>query len=65
MKTKIQTTLSLSEENVKEIIADYLTKEGYAVSSNDVTISIGMRTVGYFVDEHDEPYFKEIAVKCK
>ena len=50
---------------MKEIIADYLKKEGYSVDAEDVRLTIGSRTVGYFMDEYDEHYFKEASVCCK
>lgn len=57
MNIKKNITIHLSEGDVKEIIADYLKKEGYSVEAEDVRL-----TVGYSMNEH---YFKEASVCCK
>lgn len=62
MNIKKNITIHLSEGDVKEIIADYLRKEGYSVEADNVRLIIGSRTVGYFMDEYDEHYFKEASV---
>lgn len=58
-------TISLNEYDVKEIVAEYLTKNGYKVAPANVTLSIGNKWVGYGKDEHQEPYFKECTVVVK
>lgn len=58
-------TIHLSEIDVKEIVADYLTKEGYKVSSGDVTISLERKTVGYGRGEHEIVGFKECTAVVK
>ena len=65
MNIKKNITIRLSGDDVKEIIADYLKKEGYSVEAKDVRLTVGSRTVGYFMDVHDERYFKEASVCCK
>lgn len=65
MKINKKLTISLSENDVKAIIADYLSKEGYNVSDNDVQLSVGTQWVGYGMDEHTEPYFRECVVEVK
>ena len=45
-------TINLSEDDVKEIIADYCNKNGYKVKPDDVTLSIGSRCVGFGPGEH-------------
>lgn len=65
MNIKKNITVHLSGDDVKGIIADYLKKEGYSVEAEDVRLTVGSRTVGYFMDEHDEHYFKEASVCCK
>ena len=47
MEIKKNITINLSENDVKEIITDYLKREGYDVTVNDVTLSIGSRCEGY------------------
>lgn len=65
MNIKKNITIHLSAGDVKEIIADYLKKEGYSVEAEDVRLTVGSRTVGYFMDEYDEHYFKEASVDIK
>lgn len=42
---KEKTTITLSEDNVKEIISDYLRNQGYAVKA-EPTISLGLEFKG-------------------
>ena len=65
MEIKKNITINLSENDVKEIIADYLKREGYDVTVNDVTLSIGSRCEGYGDAEHEVVYFKGAYVNCK
>lgn len=65
MEIKKNITIELSENDVKEIIADYLKREGYAVKSDDVSFSIGTRCEGYGMAETYINYFKGAFVKCK
>lgn len=65
MEIKKNITIELSENDVKEIIADYLKREGYAVTVNDVSLSAGSRIEGYGIGEHEVNYFKAAYVKCK
>ena len=58
-------TISLSEYDVKEIIAEYLTKEGYKVNPSGVNLVFGTKWVGYGMDEHQETYFKECTAVVK
>lgn len=58
-------TINLSEDDVKEIIADYCDKNGYKVKPDDVTLSIGSRCVGYGPAEHMQNYFAGAKVKVK
>lgn len=63
LKTKI--TITLSEDDVKEIVADYLTKNGYSATPNDVKLVCTNKWVGYGMDEHTEPAFKECVATVK
>ena len=65
MEIKKNITINLSENDVKEIIADYLKREGYDLEVNDVTLSIGSRCEGYGDAEHEVNYFKGAYVNCK
>ena len=65
MNIKKKITISLSEADVKEIVAEYLTKEGYKVIPSDVKLEVGTKWVGYGKDEHQEPYFKECTAVVK
>jgi hypothetical protein len=60
-------TINLTAEDVKEIIAKYVRENMQCnnVTVDDVTLSIGTRSVGYGPMEHDEVYFREATVKCK
>lgn len=65
MNIKKNIEFHLSEDDVKEIIADYLKKEGYSVEAGDVVLRVGRRSVGYGPMEHDEVCFNEAVVKVK
>ena len=65
MNIKKNITFHLSEGDVKEIIADYLKKEGYSVEASDVMLRVGRRSVGYGPMNHDVICFDEAVVKCK
>lgn len=65
MEIKKNITIELSENDVKEIITDYLRREGYKVSVNDVNLSVDSRLEGFGMAEHEVNYFKGAYVKCK
>ena len=65
MQIKKNITIELSEKDVKEIISDYLNKEGYKVSVDDISLSVGSRIEGYGMGEYEVNYFKAAYVKCK
>ena len=60
-------TINLTEEDVKEIIAKYVTENMQCnnVTTNDVTLSIGTKCEGPYRMERDVPYFREATVRCK
>ena len=58
MNIENKITITLTENDVKEIVAEYLTHKGYKVASDNVTLSVGNEWVGYGMDEHQEPRFK-------
>ena len=65
MEIKKNITIELSENDVKEIITDYLKREGYGVTVDNVSFSVGSRLEGYGYGEHEVSYFKAAYVKCK
>lgn len=58
--------VKLTEEEIKKIIAEKIAGElpGCTVESEDVTLLVGTRLVGYFNDEREEAYFKCGTVHC-
>ena len=58
-------TIRLSEEDVKNIIAQYLTKEGYPVSPDEVSFNVGSKWVGYGYNETRVEYFKDCTAVVK
>lgn len=65
MEIKKNITIELSENDVKEIIADYLQREGYKVTVDDVSLLVGLRTEGYGLAGHPVKYFECAYVKCQ
>lgn len=65
MQIKKNITIELSEKDVKEIISDYLNKEGYKVSVDDINFSVGSRIEGYGLNEMEVKCFKAAYIKCK
>ncbi len=64
MNIKKNITISLSEEDVKEIISDYLNRNGYEVKKENITFPVGSRLEGYGMAEHPVYYFKGACVSC-
>ena len=65
MEIKKNITINLSEDDVKQIIVDYLKREGYEVVVSDVSLSVGSRIKGYGMGEYSVEYFKGAYVNCK
>lgn len=65
MLIKKNITIELSASDVKQIIVDYLNKDGYDITESNVDLRVGQHLVGCRNDEHYEPYFKGVFVKCK
>ena len=65
MEIKKNIRIELSENDVKEIIADYLNKEVYTVVANDVALSVGTTTKGYGMAEHEVTCFNAAYINCK
>ena len=58
-------TITLSEEDVKKVIAQYLHQQGYLVKPEDVTIHVGTDWVGYGMDEHQVTRFEKCTAVVK
>ena len=58
--------VKLSEEDIKEIVAEKINNEMpiLNIKPEDVEIQVSSRCVGYYADEYVEPYFKGITVHC-
>ena len=65
MEIKKNITIKLSENDVKEIIADFLQRDGYNVTVDDVSLSVGSRCEGFGAMEHYVSCFNCAFVKCK
>lgn len=63
MNIEKKVTITLSETDVKDIIAAYLLCQGYQVSPDNVELVVSNKWVGYGRDEHQVPYFKECTAK--
>lgn len=67
MEIKKNLTINLNEEDVKNIIADYLKKEGYKVSVDDVKLLVNKK----YTEDYDERfqneilYFEGCSVNCE
>lgn len=59
-------TIHLTEEDVKQIIAEYVNRQkGYSVTPEDVTLKIGSVLQGYGTAEHEVQIFERCDVNCK
>lgn len=65
MKVKKNITIELSEEDVKKIIADYLSKEGYKATPDNVRLDVSSRLEGYGMGEHEVTRFNRAIIKCE
>lgn len=59
MDVEKKITITLSENDVKEIVSKYLTNSGYDVPPENVKLVVSNKWVGYGMSEHQQPYFKE------
>lgn len=58
-------TISLSESDVKEIVADYIVQQGFKATPDDVELIVKNEWRGYGMGEHQEPCFRECKVTLK
>lgn len=65
MELKKKITITLSENDVKEIVAEYLTSNGYRVDSDDVFLNVERTTKGYGMGEYEVTRFKDCTAVVK
>lgn len=65
MEIKKNITINLSKEDLKQIIADYLVKDGYNVKPSDINFNVSSQLEGYGMAEHEVTVFKGCTVNCK
>lgn len=65
MKFNKKMTISLSETDVKEIVADYMVAHGFKVTTEDVTLVVANEYRGYGMGEYQTAVFKECSVTVK
>lgn len=65
MNIENKITITLTENDLKEIVAEYLTEKGYKVTTDNVTLSVGNKWVGFGMDEHQVTFFKECVAVVK
>lgn len=58
-------TISLSESDVKEIVADYIVQQGFKATPNDVELIVGTEWRGYGMGEYQTTCFNECRVTVK
>lgn len=63
MEIKRKTIITLSDNDIKEIVAQHLNSKGMNVKAKDVALSVGSKIEGYGVSEHYVHYFKECRVE--
>lgn len=65
MNIEQKITIILSENDVKEIVAEYLTNKSYKVKPKDVKLVVENEWVGYGIEERREPRFKQCTAVVK
>lgn len=65
MKFNKKMTISLSENDVKEIVADYMVAHGFKVTTEDVKLVVAKEWHGYGMGEHETAVFRECTVTVK
>lgn len=66
MNTKFDMTVTLSPEDIKNAIAEYVRKEfgeGYSIDHTDVSINVGSSIEGYGMQEHSVTRLNNAEVK--
>ena len=66
MKLDKNITINLTEQDVKEIIAEKCRAEGYTnIKAENVTLEVGQELKGYGLMEHNEIVFKGCKIHYK
>lgn len=65
MKIEKNINIKLSPEDVQKIIADYLVKDGYNVTPENVHFDVSTQLEGYGTMEHEVTKFRGCSVNCK
>lgn len=65
MEAMFNITINLSPDDVKQIIAEYLTKKGYVVKSNGIEFKVGEECRGYGMGEYYVTEFLGCSIKCE
>lgn len=65
MKFNKKMTISLTESDVKEIVADYMVANGFKVTTDDVKLIVSTESRGYGMSEYQTTIFKECTVTVK
>lgn len=67
MEVKKSIVITLTENEVKQMVVDYLKGKGYLTEANNVKFVIDQKVESYYDDEYGEeeyttPYFKNVVV---
>ena len=65
MNIKKNITIKLSADDVRQIISDYLTNDGYTTKPEDIKFNIGEECRGYGMAEHYVTIFEGCSVNSK
>lgn len=65
MKFNKKMTISLSETDVKEIVADYMDAHGFKVTTEDIKLVVANEYRGYGMGEYQTAVFRECTVTVK
>lgn len=65
MKFNKKMTISLSETDVKEIVADYMVAHGFKATTEDVMLVVANEYHGYGMGEYQTAVFRECIVTVK
>lgn len=67
MEVKKSTVITLTEDEAKQMVVDYLKDRGYSTETNNINFVIDQKTESYYDDEYGAgeyttPYFKNVVV---
>ena len=64
MDIKARKILSLSADDIRQIIVEYLSKEGYNIKPNNINFKISEECHGYGMGEYYKTVFSGCSVNC-